>query len=381
MTRITADWITNPATQAVCRALAEDGAQVLFVGGCVRNTLMGLGASDIDIATDSEPDLVMNLARAAGIKTIPTGYDHGTVTLVSGGVAHEVTTFRKDIATDGRRAVVAFSTDIKEDAARRDFTMNALYARADGTVIDPLGGMPDLMARRVRFIGAASDRIKEDYLRSLRYFRFHAWYGDTDTGFDPDALAAIASNLDGLERLSRERVASEVLKLLGASDPAPSVAVMRSTGVLARILLGVDDRALAPLIHIEFEIGANPEPIRRLAALGDPGESLRLSRAQVKRLQVLRKAATGGMPALELGYHLKRDAARDAMMLRCALFEQPWDNAFDTAIETGANARFPVRAADLMPDFQGPALGAKLAELETRWIASAFALTKVDLLS
>jgi poly(A) polymerase len=172
-----------------------------------------------------------------------------------------------------------------------------------------------------------------------------------------------------------------VLKLLGASDPAPSVAAMRATGVLGRILQGMDDRALAPLIHIEGQIGANPEPIRHLAALGDPGESLRLSRAQVKRLQVLRKAATGGVPPLELGYRLKRDAARDVMMLRSALFEHPWDTAFDSAIETGANARFPVRADDLMPDIQGPALGAKLAELETRWIASAFALTKADLLS
>jgi poly(A) polymerase len=381
MTRITADWITNPATQAVCRALAADGGQVLFVGGCVRNTLMGLAASDIDIATDSEPDLVMNMARAAGIKAIPTGYDHGTVTLVSGGLAHEVTTFRKDIATDGRRAVVAFSTDIHEDAARRDFTMNALYARADGTVFDPLGGMPDLMARRVRFIGRANDRIKEDYLRSLRYFRFHAWYGDTDAGFDPDALAAIATNLDGLAQLSRERVGSEMLKLLKARDPAPSVAAMRTTGVLARILQGVDDRALALLIHIEFESRANPEPIRRLAALGDPGESLRLSRAQVKRLGVLRKAATGVMAPLELGYRLKFDTARDALMVRCALFEQPWDNAFDAAIESGATARFPVRAQDLMPDLQGPALGVKLTVLETRWIASEFALTKVELLS
>jgi len=224
MKRITADWITNPATRAVCAALAVDGGQVLFVGGCVRNSLLGLAVADIDIATDLEPELVMKLARDAGIKAIPTGLDHGTVTLVKDGLAHEVTTFRKDIATDGRRAVVAFSTNIEEDAARRDFTMNALYARSDGTVIDPLGGMTDLVARRVRFIGQASDRIQEDYLRSLRYFRFHAWYGDAEAGFDPDALTAIAANLDGLAQLSRERVGSEMLKLLTAPDPAPSVA-------------------------------------------------------------------------------------------------------------------------------------------------------------
>ncbi len=383
MTRITDDWRIDPATQAVFAALTVDGGQVLFVGGCVRNSLLGLAASDIDLCTDINPEKVLKLARTAGIKAIPTGLDHGTVTLVSGGVGYEVTTFRKDIATDGRRAVVAFSTDIKDDAARRDFTMNALYARADGTVIDPLGGMADLLARHVRFIGQASDRIKEDYLRSLRYFRFHAWYGDADAGFDPEALAAIAGNLDGLGQLSRERVGAEMLKLLGAPDPAPSVAAMRSSGVLGRILAGADDRALAPLIDTEGRIDASPNPLRRLAALGgtDMGDTLRLSRAQSARLGQLRKAATGTAGAGELGYRLKYDVAIDALMLRCALLEQPWDNAVLALAGVGANARFPVRARDLMPALTGPELGARLAKLETRWIASGFTLTKPELLS
>jgi poly(A) polymerase len=384
MTRITADWINNPATQAVCAALsAEAGAQVLFVGGCVRNSLLGLAVSDIDISTSLEPDLVMKLARAAGIRAIPTGLDHGTVTLVHDGLAHEVTTFRKDIATDGRRAVVAFSTRIEEDAARRDFTMNALYARADGTVIDPLDGMGDLRARRVRFIGEARDRIREDYLRSLRYFRFHAWYGDAEAGFDAQALAAIAANLDGLAGLSRERVGAEMLKLLGAPDPAPCVAAMRVAGVLAQVLEGADDRALAPLIHLETQTGTAPDAIRRLAALGgeDLGRALRLSRAQIARLAQLREAAAGMVSAGELGYRLKQDLARDVLLLRCALLEQAWDNGALELVETGANARFPVRAKDLMPELQGPELGARLAELEARWIASGFALTKSELMA
>lgn len=222
MTRITEDWLTNPATQAVCAALEAGGAQALFVGGCVRNALMGVPVSDIDISTDAVPERVIVLAEAAGIKAVPTGIDHGTVTLIKDGIPHEVTTFRKDVETDGRRAVVAYSTCIEEDAARRDFTMNALYARSDGTVLDPLGGLPDLRARRVRFIGDAGDRIREDYLRSLRYFRFHALYGCDELGFDPEALAAIAGNLDGLATLSRERVGAELLKLLSAPDPAPT---------------------------------------------------------------------------------------------------------------------------------------------------------------
>ena len=383
MTRITADWIFVPATQGVCAALSGGGAQALFVGGCVRNTLMGVPVSDIDIATDAEPETVIQLARAAGIKAIPTGFDRGTVTLVQDGLAHEVTTFRKDIATDGRRATVAFSTLIEEDAARRDFTMNAIYARPDGTIVDPLGGMGDLRARRVRFIGDASDRITEDYLRSLRYFRFHAWYGDAQAGFDPDALAAIARNLDGLVQLSHERIGAELLKLLAAPDPAPSLAAMRSTGVLGQVLACSDDRALAPLVHLEGQADAGPDPLRRLVVLGGVGVTvaLRLSRAQSKRFDLMRRAVSAPSGPAELGYRLKTQTARDVVLLRCALLEQPWDDTALDAIRVGADARFPVKAKDLMPTFQGPDLGEKLATLETNWIASGFSLTRADLLS
>ena len=167
MTVIDADWLTNEHTQRVCRVLTDAGAQALIVGGCVRNALLNQPVSDIDIATDALPEQVMKLAGEAGIKAVPTGIDHGTVTLVSGGIPFEITTFRRDVETDGRRAVVAYSDTVEEDAARRDFTMNALYVRPDGTVLDPIGGLPDLRARRVRFIGSAEDRIREDYLRIL----------------------------------------------------------------------------------------------------------------------------------------------------------------------------------------------------------------------
>ncbi|MCE8544351.1 CCA tRNA nucleotidyltransferase [Ruegeria pomeroyi] len=381
MTRINEAWLTHPATQKVCRTLTDGGAQALFVGGCVRNALLGAPVSDIDITTDARPERVMELAAAAGIKAVPTGIAHGTVTLVAGGIPHEVTTFRRDVETDGRRAVVAFSDSIHEDAARRDFTMNALYARPDGTVLDPLDGLPDLQARRVRFIGDATDRIREDYLRSLRYFRFHAWYGDADAGFDAEALAAIAGNLDGLTRLSRERVGAEMLKLLAAPDPAPSVAAMRAAGVLAQLLPGADDRALAPLVHLED--GLSADPIRRLAALGD-GEtlaSLRLSKAQMAALDTLRHAALGTAGAGELGHDLGVEAARDALLLRAALLDQPLDPHAPAAIARGAAAVFPVTARDLMPAFSGPALGARLATLKAHWIASDFTLSRTALLA
>ncbi len=382
MTQIKESWVSDPATQKVCAALTSGGAQALFVGGCVRNALLGAPVSDIDIATDARPQQVVELAQDAGLKAIPTGIDHGTITVVCDGIPHEITTFRRDIETDGRRAVVVFSDNIQEDAARRDFTMNALYAQPDGTVLDPLNGLPDLRARRVRFIGTAEHRIREDYLRSLRYFRFHAWYGDTEAGFDPDALAAIASNLEGLSDLSRERVGAELLKLLGAPDPAPSVAAMRSVGVLAQLLPGADDRALAPLIMLEQQAGTAPEPIRRLAAIATPeiAKTLRLSKAQLQRLTRMRDEASGTASIAELGFRYGEESGLHEVLLRCAFLEQPWSDEMRTDLHAGAKADFPISASDLIPEFTGPALGRKLAELEARWIASGFALTRDDLL-
>jgi len=251
----------------------------------------------------------MRLAEAAGLKPVPTGIDHGTVTVVSDGKPHEVTTFREDVDTFGRHAEVAFGSDLQADARRRDFTMNALYAQPDGTVIDPLGGMDDLAARRVRFIGDAAARIAEDYLRILRFFRFHAHYGDPASGLDADALAACAANLDGLDGLSRERVGAEMRKLLSAPDPAPAAAAMQAAGVLAIVLPGADTRALAPLVHLEDRTTTPPDAIRRLAALGgaDVAERLRLSRAEAKRLARLAEAGAAAVRAYGRAPHVLYD--------------------------------------------------------------------------
>ncbi len=383
MTRIDGDWLRNPATQAVLGALEQSGAQALLVGGCVRDALLGRSVGDIDIATDARPERVIDIARSAGIRAVPTGIDHGTVTLVADGVGHEVTTFRHDVTTDGRHAVVRFASQIEEDASRRDFTMNALYARRNGEVLDPLGGLGDLRAQRVRFIGDAEARIREDYLRSLRFFRFHAWYGDPAGGLDAEALGAIAANLDGLAGLSRERVGAEMLKLLAAPDPAPSVAAMRQCGALARLLPGADDRALAPLVDLEAQAGAEPEALRRLAVLGgeDVAERLRLSRRRARRLGALAGLATGTQGAAEIAWRHGPDMARDALLLRCAMLEQGWPEGAEAAIEKGVAAKFPVRAADLMPRHQGAEIGRRLKALEADWIASGFSLGRDDLLS
>lgn len=383
MTRIGGSWLTSPPTRAVLAALSGGGAQALLVGGCVRNALLGAPVADIDIATDAIPERVIEIAGQNGIRAVPTGIEHGTVTLVQGGIAHEVTTFRRDIETDGRRATVVYSTRVEDDAARRDFTMNALYATPEGLVIDPLGGLPDLRAGRVRFIGSARDRIREDYLRSLRFFRFHAWYGDPTGGTDPVALAAIADNLDGLDGLSRERVGAEIAKLMAAVDPAPAVAAMRACGVLNRVLPGADDRALAPLVQLEETAGRAADSLRRLATLGqvDAWESLRLSRARAETLGRIRSAALGSAGPAELAYRLGADVAGDAILVRCALGDQPLPADLGARLELGAAARFPVSGRDLMPRVTGPELGAELARIEARWIASDFRLTRAELLA
>lgn len=375
--RITGDWLTDPGTQALCAMLEGAGYRALFVGGCVRNALLGAAVSDVDISTDATPETVTKLAENAGFKVIPTGVDYGTVTVIAQGRPHEVTTFRRDVETDGRRAVVAFSTDVAEDAKRRDFTMNALYADARGQVIDPLGGLPDLMARHLRFVGDPETRIREDYLRILRFFRFHAWYADPDAGMDADGLAACASLSSGIETLSAERVGAEMKKLLSAPDPAPAVASMAQTGILAVVLPGAEARALAPLVHLEA--GATPRPLRRLAVLGGEADRLRLSRAEARDLAALR-AAIGDMesPAV-LGWRLGAELASDAMLARAAVLETPVPQSWADDIARGAAAQFPIRAADL-PDLSGPALGAELKRLENLWLAADLRLLREELL-
>jgi len=316
-------------------------------------------------------------ARAAGLRAVPTGIEHGTVTLVSAGIAHEVTTFRRDVETDGRRAVVAFSTRIEEDAGRRDFTMNALYCTARGEVIDPLGALPDLRARRLRFVGDPAARIAEDRLRILRFFRFTAWYAEE---IDAEGLAACAAQAEGVERLSRERVGHEMRRLLAAPDPAPAGAAMAASGVLSRVLPGADARALAPLVHLELDL--EPDWLRRLAALGGEAaeERLRLSRAEARDLAALAAAARSADTAAALGWRLGAARGADAVLVRAALAGAAPPAGWQREVARGADAAFPVAAADLMPTLSGPALGARLEALRERWLAADLRPTRDDLI-
>jgi len=375
---ITGDWLDHPGTQALMQVLESAGYQALFVGGCVRNALLHEPVSDVDISTDATPETVSAIAERADFKAVPTGIDHGTVTVVAEGKPHEVTTFRRDVETDGRRAVVAFSTRIEEDAERRDFTMNALYADRHGTVIDPLKGLPDLQARRVRFVGDAETRIREDYLRILRFFRFHAAYGDPEQGLDPDGLAACAALADGLDGISRERITAELRKLLTAGDPAPAVAAMSHAGVLARVLPGSDPRALAPLVHLDAD--QPPRWLRRLVVLGGDTDQLRLSKSELRDLTALRAAIGSTDTPAALGWRLGEARGTDAILAREATFGTHPPTDWKAEIHRGATARFPVSAADLMPELQGEALGAKLKSLESRWLSANLRPSKADLL-
>lgn len=368
--RVVGDWLSDPGTQAVLGMLDNAGFQALVVGGCVRNALMGLPVADVDIATDAPPDRVMALADSAGLRAVPTGIAHGTVTVVANGRGFEVTTFRRDAETFGRHARVEFGAALPDDAARRDFTMNALYAQADGAMIDPLGGLPDILAHRVRFVGVPEDRISEDALRILRFFRFLAQYGASDLPPDAEALAACAAGVGMLAHVSAERVGQELRKLLAARNPGPAVRAMTETDVLQVALPGADGPALDRLLALE---GGEPGGwLRRLAALGAPGaaDALRLSRAEARDLERLSAVTDQGLA--ELGYRLGARLGVDAALIRAARSDQPLPDGWRADVARGAQAVFPLKPADLMPALTGPALGQALSRAEVHWIAQGF---------
>jgi poly(A) polymerase len=362
----------RPDLAALVAALGADN--VRWVGGAVRDTLLGNPVKDIDAATPLEPHDVIEKLGQAGIRTVPTGIDHGTVTAILPGGPVEVTTLRRDISTDGRRATVAFATDWREDAARRDFTINALYAHPETLAIaDFFGGLADLDARRVRFIGDARQRIREDHLRILRYYRFQARFG---AELDPEAEQACAELAPMLKGLSRERVAMELLTLLALPDPAPTVARMEQRGVLPVILPeagAVGVAALDDLVREETRQGAGPDPLRRLAALlpADPravdqvAARLRLSAAQRKRL--VTAATRDGAPGdpRTLAYRLGRDEALDRLLLAGA----------ETAALAGWDIpRLPLKGGEIVARgvSAGPEVARLLRAVEDRWVAEGF---------
>ncbi len=395
-----AQWLEVAGLQRLLAALNADGEQARVAGGAVRNALLGEAVADVDIATTTLPDETIRRAEKAGFKAIPTGIEHGTVTVIAEGTGYEVTTLRADVETDGRRAKVAFGRDWKADAGRRDFTINALYAEADGTIVDFVGGLADLESRTLRFIGDAEARIREDYLRILRFFRFFAWYGAGRP--DAEGLKACARLKDGLEQLSAERVWAELRKLLSAPDPSRALLWMRQAGVLTKALpesekWGID--AIHGLVAAERDLGWAADALLRLEAMVPPdaarmrtlAERLKLSNAEAGRLKAwaLAPAVEPRGTESELAKKLYRNGPqpmidRLKLSLASARTRAVTDN--DALIEAGGYSRllkfaekwtapkFPIKGADLqtigVPD--GPEMGKLLKRLEEEWIEADF---------
>lgn len=384
------DWMAAPETVSVFDALSANGAIARFVGGCVRDAVLGRVIKDVDIATDATPETVMRLLQTAGLKAIPTGIDHGTVTAVSGGKPYEVTTLRQDVETDGRRAQVVFTDNWAEDAARRDFTMNALYCDPDGTLYDPVNGLGDAHAGRVRFVGDPGRRIEEDRLRILRFFRFHAWFGTGE--LDVEGLAAALAGSRGLSDLSAERVRVEMLRLLEAPDPLMVFQVMVTSGILSDLLPEATKLArLARLVKIEIALD-HVDPVRRLGAVleteGDGmvaiSDRLRLSNEERDRLiGVLNCSATPNPTLSDSGtrrmqYGLGRRLFVDAALLRWAESDTDTDApswiSYVQAAEQRLQPLFPLRGADVVAAgvAAGPKVGALLTHVENWWIDGDF---------
>jgi poly(A) polymerase len=395
-----AAWLAEPGLQKLLAVLSEGGEQARVVGGAVRNTLLGEPVGDVDLATTNQPQETVRRAEAAGFRAVATGIEHGTVTVVARGRGYEVTTLRADVETDGRHAKVVFGRDWKSDAERRDFTINALYADADGTVHDLVGGLADIEARRLRFIGDAEARIREDYLRILRFFRFFAWYG---TGRpDAEGLKACARLKDGISRLSAERVWAELRKLFSAPDPTRAALWMRQAGVLTLVLpesekWGID--ALQGLVAAEKALGWAPDAMTRLAAIVPPdaarmkalGERLKMSRGETARLtdwssaDAAKPERSDAALAREL-YRRGIDGARDRLRLALAAAREKVGNdpeAMKAAAGLGRQLkfldnwrkpRFPLSGRDLeeIGVAAGPKMGEMLKALEALWIEGGF---------
>ena len=387
--RIVLPWASDGAASRVVAALGAGGATVRYVGGCVRDAILGLVPADIDIATPEPPETVMERLAAAGIKVVPTGLAHGTVTAVADRRPFEVTTLREDVETDGRHARVAYTGDWRADAARRDFTMNAIYADPDGSLFDPVGGRADLAAGRVRFVGDAGERIAEDYLRVLRFFRFHARFGKGPP--EAAALDACRAATAGLSRLSVERVAAETLKLLALDAPLKGLEPMAECGVLAALLPeAVDFARLAGLVRIEADL-FRADAVRRLGALlADAaaaeavGTRLKLSNADRARLVAMHGIVPAIAPDMAVRtmrrwlHAVGRETFCDLVLLRWAADpERGNDVAWRTALaiaESWTPQRLPLNGQDLIAVGVAPGaeMGRRLADMEAWWVNEDF---------
>ncbi|MCY3879737.1 MAG: CCA tRNA nucleotidyltransferase [Rhodobacteraceae bacterium] len=367
----------------MAQLLNRSGYRAFCVGGAVRDAWLGGDIRDIDIATDARPPEIIAIAGSAGIRSIRTGEIYGNVRYILNDRRIDVTSLRRDIRSDGRYPEIEFTDDLAEDAGRRDFTINALYSDPQGGLHDPLGILGDLRRGRVRFIGRAATRIREDYLRIVRFFRFHAQFAPPGSEPDAEAMHAVEQNLDGLRQVSRERIGREMLRLLAVGRPEGALSAMMRTGALRRCVGAADLSGIRQMERYEIMCGLPVDAGRRLALLGidDPKATLRISRAAARRVARLRALAAADTTLPELAYRVGARDAVDAVLLRAVARGMAPDRDIIARAEQAAAQQCPVSAVDLMPAFSGRLLGDRLRKIENRWIRSEFRLSKGELLT
>jgi len=361
----------------------DKGYKIYFVGGCVRDSILGNPVTDIDMSTTALPDQIIQIAKANNLRAIPTGIKYGTITVISNCKPYQITTFRKDVATDGRHADVLYANDMITDATRRDFTINALYADEDGNVIDPLKGVNDLYCRIIKFIFNPRKRIIEDNLRILRFFRFHAWYGDPNKNLDPASLNACTHYKSKVGTLSNERIGAEMKKIMSAPNPISSLEAMTMAGVLELVMPNASTSQLSSLLKLENKLQRGIHWTTRAAIMTstDLKNIWKISKVDHKKLRNLQKLKAGKDKVSKISYLYGEEFSWQYAILKYVSLNKDIPKNIRAEIKRGANALFPIKSCELINDFKGPELGKRIKDLQHAWINSNFSLTREELLN
>ncbi len=380
-------WNSDSTLKTLIHSLESSGGVAYLVGGCVRNTILGRPFTDIDIATDLLPEQVVKISKKEGYKVIQTGLSYGTVTIVNAGRKFEVTTFRSDIKTYGRKASVKFTADIKLDAMRRDFTMNSIYMNISGEIIDPLGSLDDLLEKKIKFIGNPSERIEEDNLRILRFFRFLAEFNKGRSDIDQDTMEALYKYKKEVKSLSRERIWMELKRILSVPEPQHIFSIMIEKGILDEVFPPIEIEGLSKVITAEKKYSVSPSHLVRLFSLNKSigkkwAHYVSLTSNEAKILEFIKESLVHYKDLKTVAYKFGRVVAEGWLLNYDDGFSEMIPSKISEIIDNGCNTFFPVSGVDLLEEMEeGPELGRQMEWLEDLWIKSGFTMGKKELLS
>ena len=380
-------WNSDSPLKTLIHSLESSGGVAYLVGGCVRNTILGRPFTDIDIATDLLPEQVVKISKKEGYKVIQTGLSYGTVTIVNAGRKFEVTTFRSDIKTYGRKASVKFTADIKLDAMRRDFTMNSIYMNISGEIIDPLGSLDDLLEKKIKFIGNPSERIEEDNLRILRFFRFLAEFNKGRSDIDQDTMEALYKYKKEVKSLSRERIWMELKRILSVPEPQHIFSIMIEKGILDEVFPPIEIEGLSKVITAEKKYSVSPSHLVRLFSLNKSigkkwAHYVSLTSNEAKILEFIKESLVHYKDLKTVAYKFGRVVAEGWLLNYDDGFSEMIPSKISEIIDNGCNTFFPVSGVDLLEEMEeGPELGRQMEWLEDLWIKSGFTMGKKELLS